>query len=266
MNGIASVVTRIIIGLLAVVLLALGGCSFSGVADSVSEMIPEPVKTTVDRSMPDAASPSLTSPPDIVWDQWVRKGEVQVYVRPKTEPAVQPTVLFFPFMPRMDIPQAKHISREISRQVWQSWVSEELFPVMEYADYAEYYTPERAVSLARMRGADLVAGGYVTNYMAGGTAGDTYVALQIEIYDANSGALVWSMAHAGMMQSERTRDFIVFSARTRLPGDPTVAIVQALSHDMAAPMWTWMAKLKEEARQEEAAEAAAAEQGKATAF
>ncbi len=246
--------------------LLLGGCSAAGIADSVSGMIPDGVKESASRATPDGLSGALTSQPQVVWDQWVRKSAVQVYVRPKSEPAMEPTVLFFPFQSKIDIPQGRHISRELSRMVWQTWLAEEVFPVVEFAEYADYYTPQRAVALARQRGADLVVGGYVTNYMAGGTVSDTYVAMQLEVYDAASGSMIWSMAHAGMMQSELTRDYILFSARTRLPSDPTGAIVQVLSHDMAAPMLAWLEPLKEEARKEEAAEAAAAKSGETPSF
>jgi len=247
-----------IAGLISILLLGVG-CSVSRMAGAVSDMIPEGVKETAGRATPDGANPSLTSQPQVVWDQWVRKGKVQVYLRPREEPAVEPTVLFFPFMPKVNMAQGRHISRELSRMVWQTWLEEELFPVMEFADYSDYYTPERAVSLARMRGADLAVGGYITHYMPGGTASDTHVALQLDIYDSASGQLIWSMAHAGVMQSERTRDYIFFSAKTRLPAEPTGAVMQVLSHDMAVPLHAWVAPLKEEAKQAEA-------QGGGTAF
>ncbi|UZP68924.1 hypothetical protein N1030_08125 [Desulfovibrio mangrovi] len=228
------------------------GCSGSKVTESVSGFIPDSVKESADRMAPDALNSSLGSTPQIVWDQWVRKGPVQVYLRPKEEPVVQPSVLFFPFMPKMDVAQGRHISRELSRMVWQNWLAQEVFPIIEFADYADYYTPERAISLARQRGADLAVGGYITNYMAGGSVSDTYVALQVEVYDTATGALIWSMAHAGMMQSELTRDYIIFSARTRLPSDPTGAIMQALSRDMAKPLLAWTEPLRREEREAEA--------------
>lgn len=233
-------------------MLMISACSGVRSGDGGEGGFMDSVKESASHIAPDGYSSSLTSTSQIVWDQWVRKGAVQVYVHPKEEPVVEPTALFFPFMPKVDIPQGQHISRELSRLVWQSWVAEEVFPVIEFADYVEYYTPQRAIALARQRGADLAIGGYITNYMAGGSVSDTYVAMQLEVYDTVTGALVWSMAHAGMMQSEQTRDYIIFSARTRLPSDPTGAIMQALSRDMAKPILAWTEPLRRAEKEAEA--------------
>lgn len=249
-----STAQHIVFTILFVLSAGVAGCTLSGMANSVSGAVPESVKETARRTSPDSANSAFASQPEIIWDQWVRKSDVQVYLRPKEEPAALPSALFFPFLPKIDIAQGRHISRELSRMIWQTWLSEELFPLMEFADYTDYYTPERAVALARQRGADLAIGGYITNYMAGGTVSDTYVALQLYIYDAASGELVWSMAHAGMMQSELTRDYILFSARTRLPSDPTGAIMQALSRDMSVPLQAWLASLKKVEEEEAAAD------------
>ncbi len=228
--------------------LCVAGCTVS-----------EGTKTSLKRGEPGAMSPRLSSQSEIVWEQWVRKATVQIYLQPAEAPVTLPTALFYPFMPKIDLPQGRHVSRELSRMIWQTWLSERVFSVLEFADYATLYTPERAIALARQRGADLAIGGYVTNYMAGGSVGDTYVALHLDIYDTLSGELIWSMDHAGMMQSEFTRDYILFSSRTRLPSDPTWGIMQALSQDMAKPLLAWTSELREE-------EGAAAEAEGSAAF
>lgn len=240
-------------------LLVITGCSSSNTLSSKhTAWVPESVKNTADNLLPDAINGAATSLPSVVWDQWVRKNQPLVYISPKAPPIVAPTALFLPFESRVSLREGKHIAKEISRMVWQRWLSMEVLPVIEFADYTDYYSPQHAIMLARQRGADLAIGGYLTHYLAGGTVGDTNIALTLEVYDAQSGQLIWSMAHAGLMQSEFSRDYILFSAKTRLPSEPTWAIVNALATDMGTPLQSWMLPLreKEAAMQENNADAA----------
>lgn len=225
--------TLLLYSLLCIALL-LAGC-----------MGPNNIKRTARGILPSEVTPRFSSQSDIYWDQWVRKGEPYITMQPEGPPLVKPTAVFMPFRPLVDFPEAAGISQQVSRQLWQTWLKEGVFPVLEFADYTHYYTQQRAVQLARQRGADLAIGGYVTRYLDGGTVGDTQVAVQIEILDAATGQLIWAMADAGLMQHDLTRDFIFFAAKTRFPGDPTWAILQAIGNDTALPLKAWQAELND---------------------
>ena len=82
----------------------------------------------------------------------------------------------------------------LSRQIWQVWLSLNAFQTLEYAAEVGPYEPESALALARRRGADLVVGGYINHYLDGGSGGTSSLSLSMEIYDARSGVLLWSMA------------------------------------------------------------------------
>jgi hypothetical protein len=116
-----------------------------------------------------------------------------------------------------------------------------LFPAMEFSGDDTPYRRDRAVQLGRHRGVDMVVGGFVTYIYAGGTAGDTQVAIQLEAHDTRSGQLVWSLAQSGRIPASRTTDYFVFATRTRLPSDPVHAVVQALAGDMGKIIQTWTA-------------------------
>ena len=87
----------------------------------------------------------------------------------------------------------------------------------------------------------MVIGGFVTRVYAGGTAGDSDLAIQLEAHDTRTGQLVWSMAQSGMIPASRTSDYFIFATTSRLPSDPLYAITQAIASDMGVQVQNWMA-------------------------
>jgi hypothetical protein len=174
-------------------------------------------------------------------DQWVVRNPPETHVQPASQESAAPRVLFLPFRVTqpMDNPNAAGYS--IARIVWQTWLSMRLFPAMEFSGDDTPYRRDRAVQLGRMRGADMVVGGFITYLYAGGTAGDSQVAVQLEAHDTHSGQLVWSLAQSGMMPASRTTDYFLFATKTRLPSDPVHAIVQAMAGDMGKIVQVWTA-------------------------
>ncbi|THB68770.1 MAG: hypothetical protein D6E12_05870 [Desulfovibrio sp.] len=163
----------------------------------------------------------------------------QLYVRPSSFPQRELTAVFLPFRIRQSMDNAAHYGREVGRIFWQSWLDQEVFPVLEFTEDTPWRGGDAAVAVARAKGADLAIGGDITYFMAGGTVGRSQVTLRMEIYDAHSGSLIWSIEHSGMMANDLTRDYILFTHQTRLPADPIYAITVALAEDIAEPVIQW---------------------------
>jgi hypothetical protein len=174
-------------------------------------------------------------------DQWVQRNPPEVHVQPASQEGAAPSVLFLPFRVTQPMDHPNVVGYSVARIIWQTWLSMRLFPAMEFSGDDTPYRRDRAVMLGRQRGADMVVGGFVTYIYAGGTAGDSQVAVQLEAHDTHSGQLVWSLAQSGMLPAARTTDYFLFAAKTRLPSDPVHAIVQAMAGDMGKAIQNWTA-------------------------
>ena len=174
-------------------------------------------------------------------DQWVHRDPPEVHVQPISHEGSSLKVLFIPFRVTQAMENPSVAGYSVARIVWQTWLTMQLFPAMEFSGDDTPYRRDRAVQLGRMRGADMVVGGFVTYLYAGGTAGSSQVAIQVEAHDTRSGQLVWSLAQSGMMPAEQTTDYLLFATKSRLPSDPIHAIVQALAGDMGTVIQTWTA-------------------------
>ncbi|MDL2316481.1 hypothetical protein LJC59_05305 [Desulfovibrio sp. OttesenSCG-928-A18] len=172
-------------------------------------------------------------------DQWVQRNPPEVHVRPAENGSAAPKVLFVPFRVTQPIENPGIIGYSTARTLWQTWLTMQLFPAMEFSGDDTPYRRDRAVALGRARGVDMVVGGFVTYILAGGSVGTSQMAIQVEAHDTHSGQLIWSMAQAGMIPAERTTDYFLFTTKTRTPSDPLHAIVQAMAADMGLEMQTW---------------------------
>lgn len=181
----------------------------------------------------------LSDKTTIYRDQWVRRSPPEVYVRPQQAVSEPLTALFIPFRVTQQMDDPGIAGYTISRTFWQTWLAMQLFPAIEYSGDPVPYRRDRALALARERGADLVIGGFVTHLYAGGTAGDSQIAVQVEIHDTRSGQLVWSMAQGGLMPASTTTDYFLFQTKMRLPGDPIYAISKAMALDCGEVVKRW---------------------------
>ncbi len=168
----------------------------------------------------------------------------QVYVHPVQYPERTLTAVFLPFRMEQAIRDSSHYGREIARLYYQTWLSKKMFPVMEFVESAKSqshgFGQSAAVAIARAKGADLAITGRVTRFLSGGSVGKSEMAIRLEIYDAHSGQLVWSLAHAGQMQNTFAQDYIFFFKRNNLPADPIYAITASLARNMARPIHKWL--------------------------
>lgn len=174
----------------------------------------------------------LGSQPTVYRDQWARRNPPQVYVRPQEMSGANPTALFVPFRVTQPISNPEMVGYSQARIFWQTWLSMQLFPAMEFDAAAGPFRRDKALALARGKGADLLIGGFVTYYYPGGTSGDSQVAVQLEIYDTASGQLVWSMAQSALMPAATTNDYLILAVKTRLPTDPMYALAKTMAQDM----------------------------------
>lgn len=174
-------------------------------------------------------------------DQWARREAPLVYVHPAEKSDVELTAVFMPFRVTQPITDPEIIGYSQARTVWQTWLSKRLFSIMEFDGDHGPFRRDIAVNLARQKGADLAIGGFVTYYYAGGSDADSQVALQIEIYDAASGQLIFSMAQAALMPARTVNDYIVFATQTRGPSDPMYALAKTIAEDTSEVVAQWSA-------------------------
>ena len=179
------------------------------------------------------------TPLQIQLNNWVRRQPPQVYVHPNISPTAPPTALMVPLRVTQEIREPVTLSRNLSRVFWQTWLNQQTFSVLEYADDAQPYDPVRAMTLGRQRGADLVVGGYITHYLDGGHTGTSSVSVSIEIWETATGNLLWSLAQAGFLESQSMHDFYLFQVRTRQPMDPPAAILQLLAAETGQIIHGW---------------------------
>ena len=191
-------------------------------------------------TMDDRLSFDLASQPVFYRDQWARRQPPLVYVQPAESADTQLTAVFLPFRVTQAITEPEVIGYTQARIVWQTWLSKRLFSVMEFAADQGPFRRDRAIALARAKGADLAIGGFVTYYYAGGSEWDSQVALQIEIYDTASGQLIWSMGQSALMPARTVNDYLIFATETRLPSDPMFALTKTMAEDMAEIIARWI--------------------------
>lgn len=173
-------------------------------------------------------------------DSWVQRNKPEVHVRPVSTAPSDIKVLFTPFRVTQPMDNPTVLGYTAARTMWQTWLTMRIFPNMEFTGDDTPYRRDRAVALARSRGADMVIGGFVTYVYAGGTAGDSQIAVQVEAHDARTGQLVWSMAQSGFIPASRKNDYFLFATKTRMPSDPLHAIVQAIASDMGVQLQDWV--------------------------
>lgn len=200
--------------------------------------------TPTGRSVAGEVDFSLSGQNIIYWDEWVRKGQPQIFVSPDRAAEHPPTAVFMPLRLTQKMEHANSIGYNLSRIVWQTWLQENTLPTIEFADGAPPYRPDLALAYGRQRNADLVIGGTINYFKDGGTVGDSAVSLSLEIYDVKSGVLLWSFGQACLMQSAKIRDYLLFATKSRMPGDPAAACLTAAASDLARMVQAWAYNLR----------------------
>ena len=178
------------------------------------------------------------------WDEWVRKGEPQIFISPDRAPENPPTAVFMPLRMTQQMEHANSIGYNLSRIVWQTWLQNNTLPTIEFAEGAPPYRRDLALAYGRQRKADLAIGGTINYYKDGGTVSDSAVSIALEIYDVKSGNLLWSFGQAAVMQSAKVNDYLLFATKTRVPTDPAMACLAAISTDLSRMVQAWAYDIK----------------------
>lgn len=186
-----------------------------------------------------AIEPKITDKSVVSVDNWTRRNNPDVYISPMHSPSRPATALMVPFHVTQDIPAAPELGEQITRIVWQTWTRDRVFPKLLYEPEMRLATTRQAITAARRLGVDLAIVGKITYLMSGGTRGNTGVSFSFEIIDVASGERLWSMAHAGTMETGLTEDFIIFARKSRMPTDPVYAITSTLASDMGGTIINW---------------------------
>jgi len=186
-----------------------------------------------------AIEPKLTDKSVVLVDNWTRRNNPEVYVQPMHSPPVPTTALMVPFQVTQDIAGGQELGEQVTRIVWQTWTRDRVFPKLLFEEQLRNATTPQAVAAARRLGVDLVVVGKITYIMSGGTRGDSGVAFSFDIIDVRTGERLWSMAHAGTIETGLTEDFILFTRRNRMPTDPIYAVTSTLAMDMGGPIIKW---------------------------
>lgn len=182
----------------------------------------------------------FATPFQILTDNFVRRQKPAIYVRPQGAADHKPTALFVPLRMVQQINNAVTFSTMLSRQIWQVWLSLNMFSVLEYDPYAGPFNPQRALAIARQKNAEVLVGGYINHFMDGGANGESSITLAIEVYDVKSGNMIWSISQGGLMEKEKKHDFYLFTINERNPGDPSGLIARSLAWDMGQLVLKWI--------------------------
>ena len=181
-------------------------------------------------------------------DNKVHVSPMNVNVTPMAALERRPRALFMPLRVLQDVQHHVTLGRSISRQVWQTWLSMNLFEVLQFEESAGPWDPSSAIALGRRLGAEVVCGGYINSYLDGGAEGKSSATLQIEIYDVKSGSLLFSLAQAGLMEDIPARDYYVFSVKERMPLDSAALVIRTVSHNMGLKIAEWTDTVEMRAR------------------
>lgn len=182
----------------------------------------------------------LAFPIQVLTDNFVRRQPPAVYVQPTSALGRKPTALMVPLRMVQQIANAVTFSEMLSRQVWQVWLSLDIFRTLEYDPQAGPFERERALALARRKGAEVLVGGYINHYMDGGANGTSSITLAIDVYDVKTGNMVWSINQSGMMEKQSKHDFYLFTINERNPADPSGLIARSLAWDMGKLVQKWI--------------------------
>lgn len=184
--------------------------------------------------------PSITDQTRIYYDSPVRKSALQVTLHPRAKQYRPLTAYFPPFVVQQETPDYDHLGLTFGSIFQHAWLEERLFPIMEPGRNPRYSGLQASLRQARDRGADLLILGMVPYFYAGHTVDDTAITIQINIYSASNGMLLWSMAQSGRIEEKQPDDYIYFRHEYRLPTAPFNKIIRSIAKDMAVPLKSWL--------------------------
>ncbi len=183
---------------------------------------------------------SLTDQTKIYTDAPVRKSALQVSVHPRGKQYTPLTAYFHPFVIQQENSDHAALSASFSQIFFNVWTEERLFSTMELASGYGYQGLSSALETARRRGADLLVIGKVPYFYDGTTLDDSAVTLQVDVYAAGSGDLLWTMLQSARIEQKNPDDYIYFVHETRMSDSPFNMMIRSIAKDMAIPLKAWL--------------------------
>jgi hypothetical protein len=176
----------------------------------------------------------------IVDDAEVFRKDPQVYIAPEDPPDRVGSALLLPMEVRQQVDHPRKLGRELGRIIALTWSKKNVFPKTFYVPESAWRGPEQSVALAEERGAQFIVRPILHHLLLGGSHGATSMAISIEVYSNPGGQLLWSMAHAGHMDSPPDRDYILFARKVRMPAAPEYVVLTALADELGEPIQQWI--------------------------
>lgn len=147
------------------------------------------------------------------------------------------SALFFPFYYN---PGKRNLSLEKSLGIlfYQTWQGERVFS-------QSFFWPENisskqeALQIAQSKNTDFAVIGEITYLLDGGSLTNTALSLHLEIYSIPNLELLWSLDHAGRLDSSVDIDWYIIKRRVILPEDGISYLLRRLALDLAKPIKTW---------------------------
>ncbi|XXJ19207.1 OmpA family protein [Desulfovibrio caledoniensis] len=183
---------------------------------------------------------SLTDQTKIYTDAPVRKSALQVSVHPKGKQYTPLTAYIHPFVIQQESADHAALSASFTQIFFNAWTEERLFSTMEQASGYGYQGYSSALESARRRGADLLVIGKVPYFYDGTTLDDSAVTIQVDVYAAGSGTLLWTMIQSSRIEQRNPDDYVVVLHETRMSHSPFNQMIRAIAKDMAVPLRAWL--------------------------
>lgn len=166
-------------------------------------------------------------------------GEIVTRVHPTANVSQKPTALFVPLGLVQNNRDHDAISRGVSQLVYESFLAEQTFAALEYSDYVIPYRVEDMLPVAREKGAEYLIGGVINQYYDGGNTGDSRFAMQLYVYQVDSGDLMWSLHHGGVLPYKPEAQYGLFSIKNRMPVNPMTTLISVVGGELAKLMHYW---------------------------
>lgn len=166
-------------------------------------------------------------------------GEIVTRVHPTANLEEKPTALFVPLGLVQNSRDHQAVSLGVSRLIYECFLEEQTFAALEYYDYQVPYRAEDMLPVARQKGADYLIGGVINQYFDGGAAGDSRFAVQLYVYQVESGDLMWSMHHSGVLPYKPDSDYALFKVKHRMPVNPMSTLIAVVGGELATLMHYW---------------------------
>ncbi|MDE7469615.1 MAG: hypothetical protein K2M30_04950 [Desulfovibrionaceae bacterium] len=169
----------------------------------------------------------------------VKTSELQVSIRPSSAPKEEPRVVIVPIRMMHPIENAIDISKSITWEIWNVILQNEVFTHVEYASNKGVTSLQEALAYAREKQATVLITGVSNSFLDGGSVGTSRVALNLQMYDVSTGALLWSLHQSGELQARERMDYVVLQRQPVLPQNPIGTIIATLTYNMVQPVKLW---------------------------